>query len=129
MILIWIGFAAALGLGALALAVVLWRRVATLQARLDAAEARLGQIGEHFSGLTAGAVGQGRRLAQVDQNLARLRERLEQVATHEPGGAAFEQAIRMARKGDPPEEIMSACGLSRMEADLVVTLHRDGTGD
>ena len=126
MSLIWTVLALALGVMALGVALLTWRRLSGLQARLEGAEARLGQIGEHFSGLTAGAVGQGRRLAQVDQDLARLRDRLEQVATHEPGGAAFEQAIRMARKGEPPEEIMAACGLSRMEADLVVTLHRDG---
>ena len=127
MVTIWIALVACLiAVGALSAVTVLWRRLADMQQRLDDAEARVGQIGQHFSGLTAGAVGQGRNLAKVQQDLGRLRDRLEQVASHEPGGAAFEQAIRMARKGMSASEIMEACGLSRMEADLVVTLHREG---
>jgi hypothetical protein len=31
----------------------------------------------------------------------------------------------MARKGHPASEIMETCGLSQMEADLVVLLHKE----
>lgn len=35
----------------------------------------------------------------------------------------YSQAIRLAEKGRKVEELMSACGLTRAEADLVMILH------
>ncbi len=79
---------------------------------------------EFYQGLSAGALGHGKHLARVRQDLMQLKDRIEQVAVTDPSGAAFNQAIRMARKGCTAEEIMEACGISRVEADLVVVLHR-----
>lgn len=111
---------------ALAGTVVAFSRLRRLQARMDAAEQGVRQVGEYFQGLSAGALGQGEHLARVEADLSRLRDRMEQVATSGNEGAAFNQAIRMARKGAPAREIMETCGLSQVEADLVVLLHKEG---
>ncbi|KAB7627156.1 DUF2802 domain-containing protein [Alkalilimnicola sp. S0819] len=111
-----------------ALMLCLWqgRRIAALGARLQRAEQRVNQVGETFQGLSAGARGQGEHLARVESDMARLRERMEQLATEGGGGgAAFNQAIRMARRGTSAAEIMETCGLSQVEADLVVLLHKE----
>lgn len=113
---------AALALALAAAALLGQRRLARELARV-AAQSR--DTAEHFRGLTAGTAGQSRHLARLQQDLERLRERLDQLASQEGGGAAFEQAIRMARKGHPASEIMETCGLSQMEADLVVLLHKE----
>ena len=47
------------------------------------------------------------------------------LGSRESGGEAFDQAIRMARKGLPADEISDACGLSKVEADLVVLIHQE----
>lgn len=39
------------------------------------------------------------------------------------GQRAYETAIRLAQRGVPGEDLMSQCGLSRHEADLLVRLH------
>lgn len=39
------------------------------------------------------------------------------------GQRAYESAIRLAQRGVPSEDLMSQCGLSRHEADLLVRLH------
>jgi hypothetical protein len=39
------------------------------------------------------------------------------------GPRAYESAIRLAQRGVPSEDLMSQCGLSRHEADLLVRLH------
>lgn len=117
---------AALALALAAAALLGQRRLARELARV-AAQSR--DTAEHFRGLTAGTAGQSRHLARLQQDLERLRERLDQLASQEGGGAAFEQAIRMARKGHPAGEIMETCGLSQMEADLVVLLHQQSRAE
>ncbi|PWG63671.1 DUF2802 domain-containing protein [Sediminicurvatus halobius] len=117
---------AAFALAIAAVALVANRRLAGELARI---EAQSRDTAEQFRGLTAGTVGQSRNLARLQQDLERLRERLDQVASQEGGGAAFEQAIRMARKGHPAGEIMETCGLSQMEADLVVLLHQESRAE
>lgn len=118
----------AIGLAAAAIlvaALALWR-LSRLTVRLRDLERAQAQLAENFQGLTAGAIGQGRRLAQLEQHLGRLRERLDQLASSdEGGGAAFNTAIRLARKGISAREIMEICGLSEMEADLVILLHHE----
>jgi hypothetical protein len=100
-------------------------RVRALSRRMDELEAHLQRSAEHMQGFSAGAVGQGELIARVEQDLSRLRTRFDQIAASNEGdGAAFNQAIRMARKGCSAEEIIDTCGLSRVEADLVVVLHQ-----
>lgn len=105
----------------------LWR-LSRLSLRLRRLEQTLQQLAENFHGLTAGAVGQGGQLAQLEQQLGRLRDRLDQLASSEGSGAAFNTAIRLARKGVSAREIMETCGLSEMEADLVILLHHEREG-
>lgn len=119
--------AAVPGLLALAGGLLLGRRLRAAQHRLAELESTVAMSAQSYEGLSAGAVGQGESLARMEQNMARLRQRLEQLtATTEGGGASFNQAIRMARKGCSAGEIMETCGLTQVEADLVVLLHREG---
>jgi uncharacterized protein YoxC len=122
--------AAVLALLAIAFAVLIFSRLKQVSRRLDEAETALALNGEHYQGLAAGALGQGQRLLQLEQDFARLRSRLEEVAASGDGnGSAFNQAIRMARKGCSAREIMETCGLGEIEADLVVLMHKSGRID
>ncbi len=58
--------------------------------------------------------------------LAERLEDSEQRRTSAPAAAtapSYQIAIRLAKSGAPREEIMSSCGLSRQEAELVQRLH------
>lgn len=113
------------GLAALVAAASL-RRARRSDARLAALQQDRRRLLETVEGLSSGAVTQGERIARLEQELQRLKERLSMLGSRESGGEAFEQAIRMARAGKPSEEIASTCGLSRVEADLVVLIHQEG---
>lgn len=115
---------------AVVLAAVALGRLQDVRQRLAEVEASLALSDEHYQGLSAGALGQGQRLLQMEQDFARLRSRLDEVAASgDSGGAAFDQAIRMARKGRSAQEIMETCGLGEIEADLVVLMHKTGRID
>ncbi|MEJ0039089.1 MAG: DUF2802 domain-containing protein [Gammaproteobacteria bacterium] len=68
-------------------------------------------------------------IAAIATGAAALAERLddsEQRRTSAPAAAtapSYQIAIRLAKSGAPREELMSSCGLSRQEAELVQRLH------
>jgi hypothetical protein len=65
-------------------------------------------------------------IATLADNMAERLEDSDQRRTSAPASAAapsYQIAIRLARSGAPREELMSSCGLSRQEAELVQRLH------
>lgn len=127
---LWLSLlAVALAAVALLAVLLLWARVRKLDTHTSRFESELTVALEQFQGLSVGAVGQSKHLVRVEHDLNRLRGRMEQLAAvTEGGGASFNQAIRMARKGCSAKEIMETCGLSQIEADLVVLLHKEEKG-
>jgi hypothetical protein len=105
-----------------AIAFTRWRRASD---RL--AERLAERFAEHNTALTA-------RLTDIEAALGALRRRLDEMAERQEGegrraGAAgsgapsYQIAIRMARSGAPREDLMTSCGLTRQEAELVQRLH------
>jgi hypothetical protein len=93
-----------------------------LLARLDAMDQQLiatqAQLADARAEITT--------IATRTQALAERLEDSEQRRTSAPTAAAapsYQIAIRLARSGAPREELMSSCGLSRQEAELVLRLH------
>jgi hypothetical protein len=62
------------------------------------------------------------RLESAAAALTRIDERVEQGGMRS-GSPGYQVAIRMARGGASREELMSSCGLSLSEADIVRRLH------
>ena len=66
-----------------------------------------------------------RALAAADGRLAMLAGRLDEQSRSTQGAAptSYNVAIRMARSGATRQELMSTCGVTQQEADLVLRLH------
>lgn len=112
-----------LAIVALALATVALWRIAILQRRLAGLGVTVESCQEQVRGLASAAASQQLHLSRARRDLERLRGQLERVASGDGADPAINQAIRMARKGLGAGEIMATCGLSQMEADLVVLVH------
>ena len=70
------------------------------------------------------------RLAEIETrlegSLTQLSERVAVLNTATAGNTtsrSYQIAIRMARSGSAREELMSSCGLTRQEAELVQRVH------
>jgi len=63
------------------------------------------------------------RLGRLERETGRLKEACEHPGQG-AGGAHFGQAIALVRRGWRVEDLVSTCGLSRGEAELVYSLHR-----
>ena len=74
------------------------------------------------------------RLTQIETAIGSLQRRLDDLADRQDGegrravttstaAPSYQIAIRLARGGAPREELITSCGLTHQEADLVQRLH------
>jgi uncharacterized coiled-coil protein SlyX len=90
---------------------------------------RLSAMDEQLAASHAQLVEARTEITAIATHTASLAERLEdseQRRTSAPAATtapSYQIAIRLARSGAPREELMSSCGLSRQEAELVQRLH------
>ncbi len=66
-----------------------------------------------------------KRLERVEDALQRLEGGKPAAAEHQP----YEVAARLIRRGAGVEELMSVCGLTQGEAELLLNLHAPSKGD
>ncbi len=66
------------------------------------------------------------RLSDLERQLVELGQRHERL--EQPVNQAYEVAVNLARKGADVEDIMSTCGLSRGEAELMGRIYQGGEG-
>lgn len=92
-------------------------------------EQKLKLLSNDVSALCAGAAGVGSHLNKLEQKIKRVLERQDQLDLRDPSERALEQATRMVRQGATVEEVVSACGLVRAEAELLLLLHRAQSGN
>ncbi|MBI2379393.1 MAG: DUF2802 domain-containing protein [Gammaproteobacteria bacterium] len=90
------------------------------------------RLGNELRALVSSAVGTGRKLALLEDEV--------RVLAAKTGGAAvsdeplssdkpYQMAARLMQRGADVEELMSVCGLTRGEAELLASLHRRPRGD
>lgn len=95
-----------------------WRRAAIRQ--LEQSLTHNAQVLRRLEGLDAG-------LAAVTALIGQVTETLERSTRADAVGgralAGYPIAIRLARSGASPPELVSTCGISLSEADLVCRLH------
>ncbi len=72
----------------------------------------------------------GSAVSATDERVAALAARLDEHSrtTQGNGTTSYNVAIRMARSGATRQELMSTCGVTQQEADLVLRLHSADPG-
>ena len=93
----------------------LLKRLGTLEEQLTANQTELAEARREIAAIATRTTGLAERLEDSEQ-----RRTSAPAATTAP---SYQIAIRLARSGAPREELMSSCGLSRQEAELVQRLH------
>lgn len=99
-------------------------RVRELERRLEMLDRQHQEAGEGLESLSGRLDAQSDQLAGQLRDLRRLRDQLTTLSQRDTGDGVFQQAIRLAGRGASREDIMASCGLSAVEADLVLLLHR-----
>lgn len=93
----------------------LLKRLNAMEEQLAASQVQLAEARGEIAAIGTRASALAERLEDSEQ-----RRTTTPAATTAP---SYQIAIRLARSGAPREELMSSCGLSRQEAELVQRLH------
>ena len=93
----------------------LLQRLSTMEEQLAATHAQLAEARGEITAIATRAESLAERLDDSEQ-----RRSSAPAATTAP---SYQIAIRLAKSGAPREDLMSSCGLSRQEAELVQRLH------
>lgn len=111
-------------LAALVMLLICWRiyasqrRYKTLLATVDALQKESHDHANQLNALKA-------RSAELGEHLKHTRERQDQLEQRETLSRTYDPAIQLAHKGADVGELISACGLSKGEAELIMMLHRN----
>ena len=93
-------------------------------ARIRSLEKQLKQARNDLKALTTASVGVGGRVLELERRLRRMAEKQKQVDLYDSANQAYDQAIDMAKHGVKIDDIVSSCGISRNEAELIQMMHR-----
>lgn len=71
---------------------------------------------------------QQQQISALQRDLARLLSRIEQQGRSEPASLSpYNQAIELIKQGISASEVAAQCGISRSEAELIVSLYRNNS--
>ncbi len=102
------------------LAMFLFLRVRQLEQRLAQAQSQQKLLADT-------AMGIGKRLVQLQQDMQALADRLQQGT--ETDYKAYSQAAKLLQQGVPLDEVSKRCQLSRGEAELLAIMNRAAQGE
>ena len=106
--------------GVLAQALQALRRMQNTQTRL---ETDLVGLRQEITAIGQGAVGLGKRLQIVQRRVQSTERRQEDMEYKDVGNIAITHANKLVQMGVATDELMSTCGLSQAEANLVSLMH------
>ncbi len=98
------------------------RLIAANQAQAEfaaAAERAMGDIRQSVSGLAGVVQGAQQRLAELERQFQLLENSALRVSRQQ----SFQESIALAQRGASADDIVSRCGLSRAEAELLAQVH------
>lgn len=111
-----------LGPGLLLLVVLLFRFDLKLKARCADLESRLAEAEGRFSALQS-RVSDDSRERDLESRVARLTQQHEQLMMRDSEAGPYFRAVRYAENGAGVEALIEQTGVTRAEAELIVSLH------
>lgn len=114
----------ALGSAAIALIAVAYSMYATHRSRKHVAtlSAHIDDLGKELNAVSHTALGMGRRLQALGEKNELFAKEIEEIQKNDPVKVSYSEAARLVKMGASVDELMSACGISRPEAELVSAL-------
>jgi hypothetical protein len=114
-----------LGPGTLVLIALLLRHDLKLKAQCEAVEARLTETEDRLNALQ-NRFGDDSRERELQAQVALLTEQQEQLMLRDAEAGPYFRAVRHAENGAGVEALIEQTGVTRPEAELIVSLHGKG---
>ncbi len=95
-----------------------------LKRRIAGQEALLRSLERDMQAVCLGARGMGDAVAKLERKLRKLTERQDTLDLRDPDSQLYRHAITLVRRGAGVQELVSSCGITAGEAELIHLLHR-----
>ena len=82
-------------------------------------------ISAELTALNKGFIGLGERLLALEKSVQVLSGRTDDMSLQLQNHTPYAHAISLAQQGSSPEDIMELCQISRNEAELLLTIHKN----
>ena len=113
----------------LMLAVLVLAKVQSgMRGELSDSQARMERLMEELKALYAGAAGQGKHIARMEEQISSLFDRQEKLDAQDPTSQSYSEAVELIHAGASIEELIRR-GLRREEAELLMRLHGEQSLD
>lgn len=106
----------------LALALI-QQRIAVQQLKKEIRE-KEDELKKELRGVTDSSIGVGKRLLRFDSEFRHLVTRVDEIMRDDPNRVSYYEASRLVSLGAEIEDLVSSCGLSRPEAELMQAVYQ-----
>lgn len=126
----WIGLAALVAaVLSLIFGLMAFRRIRQLKEQLTDARNEtyllVKALRNETHAMGSGAIGVGQRLVEVEKRLNSTMERQMDIEQRDPGSLPYAYAVRLVEMGATADDLVSNCGLARVEAELITLVHSE----
>lgn len=104
------------GLGFLLLCLRQQRQIESLKGRFECAEQQLALLNDS-------GIGVGRKVVALDKRLKQAERRQQEFEATDPNRVSYNEAMKLLSMGAEVDDLVSNCGLSRAEAELMSALY------
>ncbi|NKF50162.1 DUF2802 domain-containing protein [Shewanella sp. WXL01] len=113
------------------LMILMYKQMQKLKSKVDAVTVLLKEsdrqreaVKRELQELRSGTIGMGRRVVEIENNLTKQSEKLEEASQQDPQAKLYSRALKMVELGAGVEELVTECELPKAEAELLIRLHR-----
>ncbi|MCL1141662.1 DUF2802 domain-containing protein [Shewanella gaetbuli] len=115
----------------LALVLFLYKQSSKLKHKVDAltvlvkeSDRQREAVKRELNELRSGTIGMGRKVVELEKQLAKQTELLNEANQQDPQAKLYSRAVKMIELGAGVDELIQECELPKAEAELLVRLHK-----
>ncbi|MGR6873221.1 DUF2802 domain-containing protein [Pseudomonas sp. HK3] len=82
------------------------------------------RLNEDMASLSKSAIGMGQKVLETERRLAEVLKKQFAILNSQPEHPSYDQASRLIAMGATENDLVSSCGFSHSEAELLLSLNR-----
>ena len=86
------------------------------------------RLQEDMASLSKSAIGMGQKVLETERRLAEVLKKQFAILNSQPEHPSYDQASRLIAMGATENDLVSSCGFSHSEAELLLSLNRKRQG-
>lgn len=87
------------------------------------------RLHEDMASLSKSAIGMGQKVLETERRLAEVLKKQFAILNSQPEHPSYDQASRLIAMGATENDLVSSCGFSHSEAELLLSLNRKRQGN